>query len=248
MKITDEQLMAYADGELDAQARRHVDAALASDPALAAALEKHRRLRRRVNEAFDPILAERVPDRLVSTLKANPTVVELATHRRKSAQPARRWSWPEWGAIAASLILGVIAGQSGWRSASGDMFTAHDGQIVARAELAKALSDRLASESAAEGIRVAFSFRSKQGDYCRAFTLGSSEAHASLAGVACYENEQWRMQTLARQTVQASSTPTYRQAASTLPTSILTTVSDMMDGEPLDVGAEDTARTQRWHK
>jgi len=79
MKITDEQLMAYADGELDAEARRHIDAALASDPALAAALEKHRRLRRRVNEAFDPILAERVPDRLVSTLKANPTVVELAT-------------------------------------------------------------------------------------------------------------------------------------------------------------------------
>jgi len=248
MKITDEQLMAYADGELDVEARRHIDAAIASDPALAATVEKHRRLRRRVHEAFDPILAERVPDRLVSTLKASPNVVELATHRRKSGPSMRRWSWPEWGAIAASLILGVIAGQVGGRSASSDLFTAHDGQLMARAELANALSDRLASESSTEGIRVAFSFRSKQGDYCRAFTLGSSEAHSPLAGVACYENEQWQMQTLARQTAEASNTPTYRQAASTLPASIVATVSDMMDGEPLDVGAENAARTKRWHK
>ena len=255
MKFTDEQLMAYADGELDAATRLRIDAAIAKDPVIAAAVERHRRLRRRVHAAYDPVLAERVPDRLLAAAKTLPAannstaqVVELAVHRHKMLPLLRRWSWPEWGAIAASLIVGVIAGQAGWRAAPGDLFATRNGELVARSDLSAALSDRLASEPANQGIRIALSFRSKQGQYCRAFTVAPPKDRSSLAGVACRDGNEWHMQTLARQAAEAASGATYRQAASALPASVLSTVSDMMEGDALDVSAESAARATGWHE
>jgi hypothetical protein len=250
MNITDEQLMAYADDELDVETRRHVDAAMARDPEIAAAIERHRRMRQRLRTTFDPVLVEKVPDRLLATVNAVPAanssaaqVVGFATRRRKTL---RHWAWPEWGAIAASLIVGVLAGQMSWRSAPGDLFATRDGELVARAELAEVLSNKLANEPATEGIRVALSFRSKKGEYCRAFIATPRAASSTLAGIACHERDEWQMQTLARQRAETANTSTYRQAASALPPSVIATVSDAMEGEPLDVSAENAARAAGW--
>ena len=42
MRFSDEMLMAYADGELDLVARAEIEAAMAKDPAVARAVERHR--------------------------------------------------------------------------------------------------------------------------------------------------------------------------------------------------------------
>jgi hypothetical protein len=72
MTIPDETLMAYADGELEPAQCAEVEAAMAADPAVAARVEQHRALRRKLNAAFDPILLETVPNALVATVHSMP--------------------------------------------------------------------------------------------------------------------------------------------------------------------------------
>ncbi len=54
-RITDEMLMAYADGELEPGARAEVERALAEDPALRGALDVQQRLRSRLAGHFAPV-------------------------------------------------------------------------------------------------------------------------------------------------------------------------------------------------
>ena len=58
MSISDETLMAYADGELEPAQRAEIEAAMAADPKLAERVEQHRALRRKLNAAYDPVLLE----------------------------------------------------------------------------------------------------------------------------------------------------------------------------------------------
>jgi len=52
MTISDEILMAYADGELDAAARAAVESAMREDPQIEKRVAAHRALRRRVQAAY----------------------------------------------------------------------------------------------------------------------------------------------------------------------------------------------------
>src|SRR5690606_11603626 len=64
MTIPPELLAAYADGELDAEAARAVEAEIAGNPALQAQLAAHRALRARLAAHFAPIAEQPVPERL----------------------------------------------------------------------------------------------------------------------------------------------------------------------------------------
>src|SRR5262245_21219445 len=64
MKFSPETLMAYADGELDAETRRAIEAEMAVDPQVAQEVERHRAMRAEVGGAFAGVLDEPVPDRL----------------------------------------------------------------------------------------------------------------------------------------------------------------------------------------
>src|SRR5512135_2932910 len=124
MQISEETLMAYADGELDAAAAAQVEAAIRGDPELAARLARQRTLRARLRDAFDAELAEPVPQRLVdAAMRPAPAaskVVPLDAARQGRAGRAghafawRRASLPL--AAAASLLLGIGAGFLAWHS------------------------------------------------------------------------------------------------------------------------------------
>ena len=91
MTISDDTLMAYADGELDAAAAAEVEQALRQDPALAERVRAQRALRARLQATFGAELAEPVPERLQRALVAPPaTVVDLAAKRAQREQGARR--------------------------------------------------------------------------------------------------------------------------------------------------------------
>ncbi|MBC7983706.1 MAG: zf-HC2 domain-containing protein, partial [Candidatus Obscuribacterales bacterium] len=64
MNITDEMLMAYADGELDVATRAEIERAIAANSELAKQVAGHRALRIQLNNTFDSVLAEAVPARL----------------------------------------------------------------------------------------------------------------------------------------------------------------------------------------
>lgn len=241
--VTDEMLMAYADGELDAPARAELERAIAADAALAGRLQAQMALRARLQAAFAPELDEPVPERLRQAARPPTpgTVVDLAAQRaaRRTAPPADAW-W-RWGGLAASVLLGVLIGRLWPAAGPAGEFAEQDGRLVARGAVAQALStQRAAAPAAAAAVAVQLSFVDQAGAYCRTFST------ASVAGLACRSGDDWNVQLLAE--AEPASAGTLRQAASALPPAVLGAVDQRMAGRPLDAQAEQAALQRGWRR
>jgi hypothetical protein len=256
MTFSDDVLMAYADGELDLRTRAQVEDAMAADPQIARRVAAHQALRQVLRSDFDKVLDEPIPDRLIAAARAtsrvrseNRVVVPLQSRRRPRAlalpQWARlNWTWPHWGAVAASFVLGALVWHFGTDWYSSGPLTERDGQLLAAGTLDKALSNQLASAQPAQGpVQIGISFRSKGGNYCRTFQL---HEHASLAGLACRDQDKWKLEALAQGEASPGAHSDFRPAGSSLPPSIAQAVDQAIDGEPLDARAEAQARTNQW--
>jgi hypothetical protein len=246
MSFSDETLMAFADGQLEEPARSAVEQAMLKDPALAARVARHRAMRADVFGAFEPVLREPVPQRLAQAAGSG-KVVQLSAVRaaRKDTQEKRGWSWPQWGAIAATLVVGVLAGGMGLRGWQADTQLASvdrkDGALMARGKLAAALSQQLASTAqAGQEVTIGVSFVSKEGAYCRSFMLGGT------AGLACKEGARWSIPVMAETAPGAAGS--YRQAGSEMPAAVLEAIDQRIAGQALDARAERAAARQGWNR
>jgi hypothetical protein len=243
MNFSDETVMAYADGELDVATRAAVEAAMASDPQLAQRVARHRALRGRLHAALDPVLDEPLPQRLLASVQGAPA------QRRADKIPlqhkaAPRWSWPQWGAIAASLVGGALLGPLLLRTPAGAVLVSRDGQVLASGALARALTEQLASnQPPGAPLQIGVSFRARNGDYCRTFVLRDENA---LAGLACRAHQAWRLEVLAHAPAPPGAAAGYRPAGSALPASVTHTLDELIAGEPLDAGDEAAARARGW--
>jgi hypothetical protein len=237
MRFSDETLMAYADGELDPQERAAIEEAMRDDPAIANAVADHRALRADVAAAFAGILDEPVPARLQPSAPASTPVLSLDAARaeRAAAKARRTWSWPEWGALAAMLVVGVLAGKA--LPGGAPAIAGNGGQVVAQGELASAL-DRQVGGQGGGTVKVGVSFAARDGDYCRTFVMGTS------AGLACRAGGQWKIPVLSETAPEAAGG--YRQAGSALPAAVLDAVDERIAGKPLDAAGEEAARSHGW--
>ena len=234
MKFPPEILMAYADGELDAQTRRAIEAEMTVDPQVAQEVERHRAMRAEVGGAFAGLLDEPVPDRLLRAAKKSPA--------NSSAQPRRRWSWPEWTSIAASLVIGILAGRAILPGSESRLVVAgNDGRVIASGALAQALSEQLSSQDGTE-IDIGLTFRSRSGEYCRTF---GARATNPVVGFACRDAETWRVDMLST-APRAAAGGTYRMASTQLPAPVVQAIAERMQGEALDADEEAIARQRRW--
>ena len=249
MTFSDDILMAYADGELEEPQRSRVDAAVRADPALAAVVERHRALRAQVFGAFAGVLDEPVPARLDPAGAGKVLSLDAARNARiraAAAVPApaaaRQLVWPRWGALAATLVLGVLAGSLWFTGDGGDGFVGADGggRMVARGQLAGALSRQLASDPAPNSpVRIGVSFATRDGGYCRSFSVGAS------AGLACRDGETWRIPVLSEK---AATRGAYRQAASPAPEAVLDAIDERIAGTTMNAAAERAARERGWKR
>lgn len=241
MRVTEEMLAAYADGELAAAERADVDAALAADPTLARKLAAHRALKARLSAHYAPIAEEAVPPGLAALL-APPAqgsgagaadVVSLAAARQKrSFAPAmRRWMPIAGPALAASLLLVVLVPWQGGTPAG-----------YAKGDLAAALDTQLASAPAAAGpdappTRILISFAREDGQLCRAWRGDDT------GGIACRDEAGWKIeQQFALDKPAAGGA--FRQAASEA--DLLAAAQDMAAGAALDAEGERAARDRGW--
>lgn len=228
MSVDEETLMAFADGELSGDERAAVEAALAGDDALRARLAAHQRLRARLSAAFDGALTEPAPERLTAAVQApRAQIVDFAARR------AMKWSAREWGAMAASLAAGLLIGV-GVMNTQAPLIAASNGGLEARGALAHALTTQLASDEQG-AVRIGLSFVSRQGAYCRTFTITRSDT----SGLACRDNDSWAIALTAR-----GGGGEVRMAGA--PEAILSAVDAMIVGEPLDQAAEQQARAREW--
>lgn len=233
MKFSQDMLMAYADGELDRETRRAIEAEMAVDPQVAQEVERQRAMRADVGAAFAGVLDEQVPDRLLR-----------AATKSKPASQRRQWAWPEWTSIAASLLIGVLAGRALLQSpgAKPDLIaTGTDGHIVASGQLAQALSEQLSSQDGS-GVHIGLTFRSNSGEYCRTFGTRSG---MNVVGFACRDAEAWRIEMLST-SPRTEPGGDYRMASTQLPAPIVQAIAERMQGEALDADQEAIARQRRW--
>lgn len=231
MTIDPEMLMAYADGELDPVTAKRVEKAIAGDPALAEQVDRHRKLATSLRAAFDPLAATPVPPGVEAMLRDSAKVVPLAPG------PVRR-ERPLWmGAVAASLVAGLLAGPLLWPRDPGGV-AMRGGVTVASGEVAKALGTQLASAQAPDApVRVGVTFRDGARRWCRTFESGAT------GGIACAQGRDWRIERLYGGVSQQDGA--YRQAGSPA-AAMMADAQAMMAGDPLDAAAERAARDTGW--
>lgn len=222
MTIDPEMLMAYADGELDPLSARRVEQAIAADPSLAEQVDRHRTLAASLRATYSAVEQAPLPAAIEAKLRESARVVPLAPRPRRE-----RALWL--GAMAASLVLGLVVGPLVLPRGGGDIAVV-DGAILARGAVAKALDTQLASAQPSDAaVRIGVTFRDGAGRLCRTFEQGAT------GGIACTRDAGWQVERLyggvARQGGE------YRQAGSPA-ASLMEDAQAMMAGEPLDAAAE----------
>jgi hypothetical protein len=225
---------AYVDGELKGAELAAFERTMLEHPAVRVQVEAERALRDRLARHYAPVMDEPVPDRLRAMFapEGEAQVIDFVSEKAKRQQPSPRWL--NFGAIAATLAVGMIAGQM--VDLSGSPVSSQGGQLIAKAGLERALDVQLASAQPSD-MRIGVTFRDSSGEICRTFDS------PTLAGIACRTGENWQL----RQTVAPDrKAPTeYRQAGSGN-AAIMAAAQAMMAGEPLDAAAERKAREAGW--
>jgi surface antigen len=196
--ITDEMLVAFADGEADEATIEAVVAALDADEALAERLDLFVTTRQILKTEFDPVAREAVPDRLTRFVMGGAADAGARPATASVAGPKPR----RWAALPmAAALAGIVAGGLGyWAGATRpEQAGAVAGLAAADAELSRALASapdgerrgwRAAGQSGEIELRQ--SYRTARG-FCRSFGLSEGKA-SGWGGLACREDESWRMQ------------------------------------------------------
>ncbi|MDH2325832.1 hypothetical protein QCN27_03015 [Cereibacter sp. SYSU M97828] len=163
MDITDETLMAFADGELAEPEASELAQRIAADPDLAARVAMFRQTR----DMFAKMPADPVPDALADRIRAMaepPALSNVVPMRRR----VPLWQLP--AAAAVALAVGLGAGLSLVPSGGTDL----------------AVLDSLPSGEARDGVTAVATFRIASGDLCREFEAGG------MISVACRTDDGWQ--------------------------------------------------------
>lgn len=250
--VSDEVLMAYVDGELDEDRGEEIAAALANDAALRTRAELFRSTRLPVQAAFDDVLAQPVPPRLLALVRGGPVVAAETRSQREASlrhSVSARQGFSGRHAlmrVAASVALLLLAGAAGWllhagtsRQAASRDFSM---QVAARLQqLLEAMpsgaqlvvSDERTPDDA---IRATSSFVGTDGRFCRQYELALGRE--AFAGVACRTARGWFIEHQARQ-VQATATQKGLGTASERPGGALDrAIEAMIEGGLLDADEE----------
>jgi anti-sigma factor RsiW len=250
-------VMTYVDGEMTPADAAAFDTRLAHEPALAAAVARERTLRLRLQGAFAPVLDEPVPAGLLALLEgageapaapvaANEPLPAGRNDAPRAALPhARRWRWPEWGAMAACLVLGLVVGTRVLAPSGGASLALAGDALTAQGRLRDALEQRTGGgDQTADAVAVGLSFRDHAHDYCRTFTLAGDGS-----GIACKRDGTWSVAQLSHDSAASAPAPgAYRTAASPFSPALLQAVDAMRDGDTLDAAAEAAAKARGWQR
>jgi hypothetical protein len=239
---SEETLIAFADGELSGDEASQIEALLKDRPDLRKFVDRQHALRKLVNDGMSSALELPIPAELENAVRHAPVSWRWKLGQARSGFKRTVFAAPfVWrtaipaAALACGLIIGIAA-EHAYLVGGAETGSA----VVARGELARALSTRLASDGeSASGIRVAVSFRSKDGRDCRTFEDGGK------AGIACRDPSTWSIAMLVT-TAETRSQSAYQMAGSAMPDSVRNAVHEMMVGEPFDATGERNARAHNW--
>jgi anti-sigma factor RsiW len=225
MKITEDLLIAYANGQADAATRVAIEAAMAADDALRARVEVHqRRLSRSAKRASAS-----------SGLAVKPAeIVDLAAVRARKtapkAPPRPRRAWVQWSVLIACVAAGVILARGLGAMDAGPLIGDRHGLLMAQGALAQALDQQIAgSGPSGQPVKIGISFRAVDKVYCRDFQV----VRGGLTGLACRGPDGWQVRLA---------------GASGLASAVNSAVTASIEGSPLDAQAEAVAKAKGWRE
>lgn len=246
--VSDQELMAWVDGELDAETAARVQAHVQAHPDAAARVADLQALNTRLRAAYAADLDEPLPAALLASARGpqdhGATVVPLPTRPARTVRP---WTdWARWGGMAACLVLalwGALRLSQPGPEEGAELLANAGGRVLARGALAEALERGLAREAPQRGVRLMLSFKDQGGQYCRTFSAPVG------AGLACHTGSDWQVTVLAAAPSASAATPDadrLRLASTSLPATVLEAVEQRIAGLALDAEQERAARDRGW--
>jgi surface antigen len=203
-EISDDVLMAYADGQLESAEAKRLAELLAADEALRRRFAKFAATKpARLARVFDGAVETDVPEQLLKAAAA----FDAALRKRSEPQTSRLSGWlrgmsdglagmmpagmsPAWGALGIAVTVVVVA--IGARLAA-ERVPEPD---VFRAALETARSGDAIRFTAEDGDRLItpqLSFLNKTGDFCRKYAITRAD-RSQIEGVACRDGAgTWRV-------------------------------------------------------
>lgn len=202
----DETLMAFADGELDAETTAAIEEAMGTDDTLVVRVATFMESRALASAALKPLIDEPVPDALTQSVQkmiddtrksehaqSEPPAPDNVVTFQPKATPRKvssSWMVPLAASLAAVITGagGYLAGKAGAPASGGMMVAAISDPVIA-----KALATTPSGTDVNTGgttIRFVSSFRDEAGALCREFELHRASA-TSLVSVACRVGQDW---------------------------------------------------------
>lgn len=236
--VSDEDVVAYVDGNLGEDARRAFEAELANDPDLARRVSAHRWMSRQITAAFDgppnDDMDEEELERLgLSDSKVVPMAGKLPWTIRRSAFAAVLT-----GAMAASLVAGVVLDRALINRGSALVQTDAAGQVLAQGKLADSLSDHVSGQPGL--VRIGLTFRTDH-TVCRTFST-----RRGLSGIGCRRKGRWVIPIFATNPPETRANSEYQLAGDNVAPSVMADVDRRMVGEPLSIAQEKALIADGW--
>ncbi|AMS44721.1 anti-sigma factor (plasmid) [Aminobacter sp. Y103A] len=205
----DETLMAFADGELDAETTAAIEEAMGSDDALIVRIATFLESRAKASAALKPLIDEPVPEALTQSvqkmidearMRENATaepIQQPATDNVVTFQPkatpskvGSSWTLPLAASLAAVIVGagGYLAGKAGMPVADGLVLAGiTDPAMIRTLNATPSGSDVTVGDTT---VRLVSSFRDGAGALCREFELHRASG-SSLVSVVCRAGQQW---------------------------------------------------------
>ncbi len=270
--VSDEELVAFVDGELDEVANARVAEALAGDAELSARAERLRATRAPLQQAFDAVLREPLPQALIDFVRNSPqgshlpqdaglapAVVRFERPSRRQAEYQPRG--PRLLQMAAGLALLIVAGAGGWllrplldhgenktQLAVGQNGAGWAVALQSALEGAPTGADfPIGGADRADGsVKVVSTFLSRDHRYCRQYAV-ELEGSNLFDGLACRAPQGgWLVEHQMRRAAQPNAQSGLRPAAGRARQALDATVDEMIDGGVLGADEERRLLESRW--
>ncbi|MBG6165220.1 hypothetical protein IWQ54_004910 [Labrenzia sp. EL_195] len=240
-KMTDELIMAYADGQLPDAEAQEVEAAARTDAVIREKIDLYKETSHRLKAAAKdiPPVPDALAQRVSSLLEADTAERNLGASDNVVAFAPKKWirQWP--AALAASITLaiglgtGIAIGPSGTSAGKPPFGIA----ALADPEISEALSNAESGSSIALGsgatLNLIASFVDADDELCREFDYEKATG-PSIVSVACHSGGTWQPRIAIAANKEQSGDFAPASSLEALETWLLSSGL----GEPLDIAGE----------
>ena len=233
-KFSDEDVVAFIDGQMDAQAKSAFAKQAKVEPALAQCVTAHQWMARQIVAAYGQPPTNALSKAQIAQLGLERDNI-FKLKARMSSLPAASipgtWTRLAAGitAIAASLAIGFVGARTSYTPDT-DILTQRDSQVFATGKLAHALSSKASGEKGQ--IEISMTFRTVDG-VCRSF-----EVKPRLSGIGCQDGGHWSIPVMAESRLNQSTGRDYQLASGDISPTVMAEVDRRIVGVPLTLEQE----------